>query len=56
MTIGSGVTNIEFEAFKENDSSMNVCIEAQQLDVTVGADAFDSRVTVTYETNEDCAN
>ena len=56
MTIGSGVTSIGVRAFKDNESSMTVCIEAQQLAVTVGLDAFDSGITPTYETDGDCFN
>ena len=56
VTIGSGVTSIEDQAFEDNESSMTVCIEAQQSDVTVGSGAFDSGVTPTYETDGDCFN
>ena len=56
VTIGSGVTSIGTQAFKNNESSMAVCIEAQQSDVTVSGTAFDSGITPTYETDGDCSS
>ena len=56
VIIGSGVTSIETQAFKGNESSMTVCIEAQQLNVTLGLYVFDSEITPTYETDGDCFN
>ena len=53
VNIGSGVTSVGSKAFKGNESSMTVCIEAQQSDVTVAENAFDSGITPTYET--DCS-
>ena len=53
VTIGSGVISIGEETFRNNDSSMTVCIEAQQSSVTVNGTAFDSGITPTYET--DCS-
>ena len=56
VTIGSGVTSIGTQAFGSNESSMTVCIEAQQSNVTVNGSAFDSGITPTYETDGDCFN
>ena len=56
VTIGSGVTSIEAQAFEGNESSMTVCIEAQQSAVTVAGTVFDSGITPTYETDGDCFN
>ena len=56
VIIGSGVTSIEAQAFEDNESSLTVCIEAQQSNVTVSATAFDSGITPTYETDGDCFN
>ena len=56
VVIGSGITSIKEKAFRGNDSSMTVCIEAQESDVEVDSDAFANAVTITYDSNGDCAD
>ena len=63
VNIGSGVTSIGMAAFKTNETSLTVCIEAQQSDVTIffsdhvdAFNSFDSGITPTYETDGDCFN